>query len=215
MEQQANQSYQQHSYRGISLALLLLLLGSIALLSAVGRLETLFASGIAPQDPGDASYIQHPAIALLHLIPGSIFLLLGPLQFIPSLRARRPALHRWCGRLIVISGFCSAITAIAMNSIFPAVGGILKSTAIITFSLAMMLALSLALRAILRRDLNRHRAWMIRAFAIGLGVSTMRIYFIPVYFLYGLPSDLHIALGVWIGFGVNLLVAEFIIKSLK
>ena len=143
----------------------------------------------------------------LHLL----FLLLGPLQFVAAIRARWPKIHRISGRVFIASGFMMAVSAIAINIMFPPFGGLFKSIAVYVFSVAQIVTLTVALRAILRRDITRHRAWMIRAFAIGLAISTMRIFFIPAYLLYGVPSDFTVGLGMWIGFLVNIAVAEFIL----
>src|SRR6266508_3975713 len=52
----------------------------------------------------DAGFIQHRVLTLVHIAPGLLFMLLGPLQFMPKLRARRPRFHRWCGRIFVAAG---------------------------------------------------------------------------------------------------------------
>lgn len=190
------------------------LLGSLAILSAAYRAfitADALATGVMPTASDDLHYVNHAFIIILHVLPGLLFLLLGPLQFISSLRARWPKLHRWTGRVFIVSGLITGITAIVINAIFPPVGGLFKSVAVYIFSLALIASLIIALRAILRRDITRHRAWMIRAFAIGLAISTMRIFFIPAYFLFGVPSNFTIALGMWIGFLVNITVAEIIL----
>ena len=190
------------------------LLGSLAILSAVYRIfitTDALITGVMPTDPDDLHYVKHALLISLHIVPGLLFLLLGPLQFISSLRARWPTLHRWSGRVFIVSGLITAITAIVINMAFPPVGGLFKSLAVYIFSLALIISLIIALRAILRRDIKHHRAWMIRAFAIGLSISTMRIFFIPAYMLFGIPSNFTIALGMWIGFIVNIIVAEIIL----
>jgi uncharacterized membrane protein len=190
------------------------LLGSLAILSAICRMwvtgEAL-ATGVMPSDPGDLHYVNHVPMISLHIVPGFIFLVLGPLQFISAIRACWPKFHRWSGRLFVVSGLVTAVTAILINMVFPPVGGLFKSIAVIVFSCAQIITLLVALRAILRRDIATHRAWMMRAFAIGLSVSTMRIFFIPAYFLYGIPNDFTIALGMWVGFSVNIIAAELML----
>jgi hypothetical protein len=42
----------------------------------------------------DAGFTHHPVLMFVHMLPGLAFMLLGPLQFLPRLRSRRPALHR-------------------------------------------------------------------------------------------------------------------------
>jgi uncharacterized membrane protein len=200
---------------GAGVPALLLFLGALAVLSAVARLAGMgeaLSSGVLPKEAGDVPYVKHPALSALHLVPGIAFLLLGPFQFMPAIRRRWPAVHRWSGRTFILSGAVVAVTAMVINAIFPPVGGALKSAAVYLFGMAQIAALAIALRAILRRDIPRHRAWMIRAFAIGLGVSTMRFYFLPVYLISGIPSDFSLGLGMWIGFGVNVVVAEVILR---
>ena len=190
------------------------LFGSLAILSGIYRMwitSAALTTGVMPADPGDLHYVKHVLMISLHLVPGMIFLALGPLQFISDIRARWPTFHRWSGRVVIVSGLVTAVTAVAMNMVFPPVGGLFKSLAVYIFSVAQIVTLVVALRAILRRDIARHRAWMIRAFAIGLSVSTMRVFFIPVFFLYGIPNDFTIALGMWVGFVVNICVAEWIL----
>lgn len=190
------------------------LLGSLAILSAIYRIwitTEALATGVMPSDPGDLHYVKHVLMISLHIVPGCIFLVLGPLQFISVIRARWPKFHRWSGRVFVLSGLVTAVTAITINMVFPPVGGLFKSIAVTIFSIAQIVTLLVALRAILHRDIATHRAWMIRAFAIGLSVSTMRIFFIPAYFLYGIPNDFTIALGMWVGFLVNIVAAELVL----
>lgn len=203
---------QKYKFRWVVPALWML--GGITILSAFYRFfitGNALVSGVAPADPADMPYVIHPVIAALHLVSGTIFLMLGPLQFISGIRTRWPVVHRWVGRLFVVSGLITAVSAIILNLVFPPVGGVFKSMAVYVFSVALFVSLLIALRAILRREIMRHRAWMIRSFAIGLSVSTMRVFFIPVYFLYGLPNDFTIGLGMWVGFVINIVVAEIIL----
>ena len=82
---------------------LLLLLGSLPVLSAIYRL-VLIREGLAleklPDDFEGAAYVEHLFIALAHFVPGIAFLLLGPLQFSATIRQRWPAWHRWSGRVV-------------------------------------------------------------------------------------------------------------------
>ena len=190
------------------------LLGALAIYAAIDRMLITYGSlltGVMPTDPANAHYVKHALLISLHIIPGLLFLLLGPLQFVAAIRARWHKIHRISGRVFIASGFMMAVSAIAINIMFPPFGGLFKSIAVYVFSVAQIVTLTVALRAILRRDITRHRAWMIRAFAIGLAISTMRIFFIPAYLLYGVPSDFTVGLGMWIGFLVNIAVAEFIL----
>lgn len=191
------------------------LIGALAIYSSVDRMLITFGallSGVVPADPADAHYVKHAWLIGFHIVPGFLFLVLGPLQFISSIRSLWPKVHRISGRLFILSGFFVAASALAINILFPPFGGVFKSIAVYVFSTALIVTLIVALRAILRSDIAQHQAWMIRAFALGLALSTMRLYFIPMYLLFGVPSNLSIAMGMWIGFLINIIAAEFIIR---
>lgn len=192
----------------------LYLLALLAIASAIYRLALIaeaFVTGKLPIDPGDLIYVQRWVTATMHLVTGLAFMILGPLQFSARLRQRWPRWHRVSGRVFVVAALCAAGTAMGMNVIFPPVGGLGKSSAVFVFGIAQIVTVLVALRYILRRDVAAHRAWMMRAFAIGLGVSTQRLFFIPVFVVSGVPSGFVIGLGMWIGFGVNVLVVEVLL----
>jgi hypothetical protein len=52
----------------------------------------------------------------------------------------------------------------------------LETTAAVIFSLWFLACLTLAIRAIRGDDMVHHRRWMIRAFAVGVAVGTIRIW---------------------------------------
>ena len=193
--------------------LLLLALGSLNILSGAFQLGNI-AQG-PPEVPGEFTamhYYTSPLPIVLHIIAGTIWNLFGAFQFAPVIRRRWPKWHRWAGRFLIIAGFTIALTGLYMNHFFPAYGGWLKYAAIATHCIGMMLAITLALRAIFRRDIARHRVWMMRAFAIGLSPATQRLFILPIYMITGEMTDLMIALSTWGGLIVNLLVVEWILR---
>jgi uncharacterized membrane protein YozB (DUF420 family) len=119
------------------------------------------------------------------------------------------------GRLLVIFGLITAVTALVMNATFPPVGGTAKSIAVVIFSLFAIAAFIIAWRAIMKGQVTKHRNWMIRAYAILLAVSTARFFFSPYFVFYGMPDNLVIATGIWGAFLVNWLIAEIIIRQLN
>ncbi len=192
--------------------LALLILGGLQVASGTFQLS-LIQAGPSPQASIFASphYFEIPVPIVLHIVSGIVFSLLAPLQFSPSLRRRWPVWHRWSGRVIIISGALVAFSALWMNQNYPAFGGWLKSAGIITFSLALLVALAVALLFIIRRNIPRHRAWMMRAMALGLGGATQRVFLLPIFIINGGLNEVTIGLGVWFGFLANLLVVECIL----
>jgi hypothetical protein len=66
--------------------------------------------------------------------------------------------------------------------------------------------------AIRRRDVSRHRAWMMRAYAIGLGAGTQAFVFMVAEVIVGHPDQLGKSLLMGLSWAANLAVAELLIR---
>jgi uncharacterized membrane protein len=192
---------------------LLYLLTAIALLSSVIRLilsATLTDADLPTLDPIDSRYVAHAALAIAHVAPGLLFLVLGPLQFMPAIRRNWPRLHRASGRVFIVSGLVSGLLVLWLALALPAMGGMLALVGTWVFTIYMLVSLVLAYTAIRARNVPRHRAFMIRAYAIGAGVATIRL---VGGIGQGFGLDLYTWFGVWlwVGMGINVVVAEMIL----
>ena len=195
--------------------ILLWLYGGIVVFSGFMRFVVTghaLTTGQPVADPVFMVYVQQPWLPAIHILAGTVFMLLGPLQFIPSIRRHWPKLHRVSGRVFIVCGLIAAATGLGVEFTFPLRGGYAKRAAMVVFSLAMLVALALAWRAAVRRRIDLHRAWVVRAYAIGLALSTTRLYFIPAYLMYGNPSTFEAATVTWLGFCINAIVAEWIVR---
>jgi hypothetical protein len=76
----------------------------------------------------------------------------------------------------------------------------------------MVMSILLGLTAILRRDVTRHRAWMMRGYAIGLGAGTQVLTEWAGTFITSLPDDLNKALAMGAAWVINLAIAEWAIR---
>jgi uncharacterized membrane protein len=159
----------------------------------------------------DDLFARHAVLTLIHIVPGLFFLLLGPLQFSTKIRARHPEWHRLSGRIFVICGMLIGISALVMSFGMPAIGGVNQAAATTLFGAFFLFALAKAFWHIRRREIVLHREWMIRAFAIGLAVSTIRP-IVGVFFatsrLSGLAPREFFGIAFWIGFVLHLIAAE-------
>jgi uncharacterized membrane protein len=142
------------------------------------------AAGTLPEATYDVRFVRHHWIAYLHIGPGCLYLLGACLQLAYRFRSRHYTFHRRLGRVLVGSALLSGVFAVVIGLSFP-FGGIIHGAAAVTFGLWFILCLILAVRAIRRDDIYHHRRWMIRAFAVGLAVGTIRIW-----------------LGMFVGFGL-------------
>lgn len=179
---------------------------------AAGALRLVQLAGGPDLIPGDPRFGRFPVALVLHIVGSVVFALLGILQFLPRLRRRHPAWHRRSGRLLVVTGLLVTGSALWLTVFYdpqPGTGDLLYFFRL-AFATAMAYSIVRGFAAVRRRDIARHRAWMIRAYAIGLGAGTQVLTEGIGDALFGtgvLAGDL--AKGA--GWAINLLVAEWAI----
>ncbi|HET9302946.1 MAG TPA: DUF2306 domain-containing protein [Propionibacteriaceae bacterium] len=160
----------------------------------------------------EARYVAHPWLAYLHMTPGVLYLLGAPLQLSERFRTKHYTAHRRLGRVLVTAALVSVSLALIFGLRFPW-GGTPEAIATAVFGCWFLACLLLAVRAIRRGEVSIHRRWMIRAFAVGVGVGTIRIW-IGLLLGTGL-LDFHdtFAVAFWIGLSLNVLAAEWWIRT--
>lgn len=186
---------------------------------AVGILRTIrllpvLLAGLLPLSappPLDYMFAQFPWLTLTHILPGLVFMILGPLQFNARLRSKYPALHRISGRVFVVCSLIIGITALVMSVVMPAIGGVTQATATGLFAIYFLFALSKAFWHIRQRQVAAHRVWMVRAFATGLAVATIRP-IVGIFYatsrLSGLTPNEFFGIAFWLGFVLHFIIAE-------
>jgi uncharacterized membrane protein len=164
----------------------------------------------------DDLFAHYPLLTLVHIVPGLLFMLLGPLQFSSTLRVRHLRWHRLTGRIFVVCGVVIGISALMMSFGMPAIGGFNQAAATTLFATFFLIALCRAFWHIRRREVALHREWMIRAFSVGLAVATIRpiigMFFATRRFS-GLTPYEFFGTGFWIGFVLHLIAAETWIRA--
>jgi Predicted membrane protein (DUF2306) len=86
-----------------------------------------------------------------------------------------------------------------------------QAVATTLFAILFLVALTTAFRHILRREIAQHREWMIRAYAIGLAVATIRPmigFFFATDRLTGLTPHEFFGTAFWLGFTLQAIAAE-------
>ena len=149
----------------------------------------------------------------MHIVAAIGYAMLGAFQFSAAIRRRRPGWHRRAGRVLVALGLAVALSALWMTLFYPqqdGTGDLLYLFRLLAAS-GMGVSLVLGVTAIRERDIARHRAWMTRAYALGLGAGTQAftVGFGEAAFGTGvIRTDLMMGAG-W---AINLAVAEWFIR---
>ena len=153
----------------------------------------------------------HPGVEALHRLGGAVYMILGVLQFMPRLRARRPALHRWSGRIFLALSVAAGLSGAFMSLAFPYERS--EGPPSVVFGGIMVLCAVQAYLHIRRRDVVGHREWVTRCFAVGLGIGTIRVFAVVLLTTTQLTAREIIAPCFWVGWSVTLLGAEVLIRA--
>jgi uncharacterized membrane protein len=191
----------------------LALVGLSAIPLVAGTLRLVQLLGGPPIMPADDRFDRIPVALVVHIVGAFVFALVGVLQLAPQFRRRHWAWHRRAGRVVAVAGLLVAASALWLTLVYapkPGTGDLLYVSRL-AFASLMAASLVLGVAAIRRHDVAAHRAWMIRAYAIGLAAGTQAFTEGFVEALFG-TGEVRSDLAKLAGWLINLLVAEWAIR---
>ena len=146
----------------------------------------------------------------VHVAGAATALLIGPFQFLPGLRARVPALHRWMGRSYVLGCLVGGAGGLVMA--FGTTAGPIASAGFGGLAVLWLFTTIQAWRRAAARRFVEHRQWMIRSFALTLAAVTLRLYvpLAPLTDYVFVDAYRAISFLCWVP---NLIVAEIYIRA--
>nr|WP_042182239.1 DUF2306 domain-containing protein [Kibdelosporangium sp. MJ126-NF4]CEL14767.1 membrane protein, putative [Kibdelosporangium sp. MJ126-NF4]CTQ96603.1 membrane protein, putative [Kibdelosporangium sp. MJ126-NF4] len=160
------------------------------------------------------------SVLVVHIFTATVALVLGPLQFIPKIRARR-RLHRTLGRIYLLAGVLPSAVATVPVAIWS--GRLITQIGLTAAAVLWLVTAFLAYRAARRRDFANHRAWMMRNYALTFLAVTSRI-LVPLLLLVQVPfggaslgaigekATSMIPIGQTLGWILNLIIVEIILR---
>lgn len=176
--------------------------------------EVLLASRYLTLDPAHffaeqrAIYSAHLTVLILHVSGGMVALTLGPLLFLAGMRRRWPALHRWLGRFYLL-GILIGGSAGLMMSTYAYAGAIARS-GFATLALLWLTTGVLAFIHIRNGNVDEHRRWMVRNFALTLAGVLLRLQ-LPLL-MTGLDFAVAYKIVAWSSWAPNLFIAEWLLR---
>ncbi len=182
-----------------------------ARLAAAGTLSP----GYVDQMPQiEQRFADSAPVVLIHVVTGGAFLSHGLLQFSTRIRNRHLRFHRWSGRFLVTLAIFAGVTGLWLGVVAP-----YSSTERLPTAAAgalFLIAPAIAVIAIRRGDIARHREWMIRFFALGVGIVVIRLAApVILWLLSPAPFRDIVGLTFWAGWVVSLTIAEVWIRSTR
>jgi uncharacterized membrane protein len=150
---------------------------------------------------------------LPHILGGLIAIVIGPIQFWPRIRTRRPRLHRITGRVYLSAILVSALAGISLA--VTTSGPVPYAAGLFALSVAWLTTSALALYAIKRRNFIQHKEWMVRSYVVTFAFVTFRIVTDALAYLGVGELAANATLMAWAAWALPLLVTEAIIQGRK
>lgn len=148
-------------------------------------------------DSGIRSVIEKvPFQALVHMTVAPIALLAGPFQFLPGLRARRPRLHRWTGRIYAVSCLIAGASALATAPF--ASGGPVAGWGFGILAALWIGATAMGWITAVQRRFAAHRIWMRFSYAMTFAGVTLRLQIPLGMMFFGFTS--YTAMSPWLAY---------------
>lgn len=167
----------------------------------------LLPAGLHVGEPMQEVYRLNPIVIHTHAFAAGLALLLGPWQFSSRLRARRPQLHRWVGRVYLVAGIVvGGVSGLLLSRL--AQGGWVAQLGFACLAIAWLYTGYRGYRAIRRGERAQHRQWMVRNHALTLAAVSLRLY-IPLFLASGVPFELAYPVIAWICWVPHLLIAHW------
>jgi len=155
----------------------------------------------------------------LHFAAGGVILALGFMQLLNVIRQRAPDVHRWLGRIYVTAAAFAGVGGLTFIAVTGTIGGLAMNVGFGLYGVLMVLCAAQTYRYARRRELDTHRKWAIRLFALAIGSWLYRMeygfWFLMTHKL-GHTHNFHGPFDVVMAFFFyipNLLVAEAYLRG--
>jgi uncharacterized membrane protein len=145
-----------------------------------------------------------------HIVTAMLALIIGPFQIFRKQSKARVRQHRLLGYVYVISITVSGFVSLYL-SLF-ATGGWIAGLGFFGLDILWLTTTWIALCKIMVKDIQAHKAWMLRSYALTFAAVTLRIWLGPLALLYG-DFEAGYRVVAWLCWVPNLLVIEAMIRA--
>lgn len=122
-----------------------------------------------------AVYMAHITMLIVHVVASMLAILIGPFQFLPRIRkGRLLKIHRWLGRTYLLSILFGGLSGLYMAQF--AYGGIISRLGFGVLAILWLYSGYRAYKHIRAKELEQHRQWMIRNYALTFAGVMLRVW---------------------------------------
>jgi uncharacterized membrane protein len=146
---------------------------------------------------------------MIHITGMMFAILCGPFQFLRPLRERHFGFHRLLGKVYIVGALVGGLGGLYMSQY--SASGAVSDVGFAVLAIGVLLTTTLAYIRIRGGDVQSHREWMTRSYALIFAAVTLRIYLPFLEAAFG-EHDGY-AIVAWACWIPNLLVAEWLIRA--
>jgi hypothetical protein len=143
----------------------------------------------------------------IHVYTSIVVLLVGGLQFVPSLRKHLPLLHKTCGKLYIgLILFAAAPSGLVMAVV--ANGGFWSRVSFVLQSLLWFYFSYYAYITIVKGIVSAHGRYVLRSYALTFSAISLRLIKLFIVTTFALPPLTTYKIVAWAGWLLNLFIVE-------
>jgi len=147
-----------------------------------------------------------------HAFGGAIAALIGPFQLITRVRTSWPRVHRWLGRTYLLAVLAGGLAGLYFAPVSSA--GNVGRVGFATLAVFWLFSGTRAYLAIRRGNVQEHRRWMLRNYALTFGAATLRIQ-LPLLIIGGVSFPVAYTIVAWLSWVPNWLAVETWLRTRK
>lgn len=155
-------------------------------------------------------YMAHTTMLLMHILGAMAAIIMGPFQFLEGIRKGRwLKIHRWLGRVYLLGVLFGGFGGLYMARL--AYGGLPAQLGFGALGLLWLFTGWMAYILIRNKEIERHREWMIRNYALTFAGVMLRLW-LPLLTSAGLDFTIAYITVAWLCWIPNLFVAQWLIQ---
>ena len=158
-------------------------------------------------------YYARVGWVFIHVFTGIVAIILGPFQFMRSIRSKRMPLHRTMGKVylvaILISGTCGIYLSLTSRV------NLAYAMGLFFLSVSWLVSAYLAYISVRRKNIEQHKEWMLRSYTVTLAFVTFRVFEDILHSMDLWERWEILTLMSWACWAVPLLIIEVYIQGKK
>lgn len=154
---------------------------------------------------------------LIHITGGMIALILGPFQFIPSIRKNHVAIHRTMGKTYLVSILVGAFASLYLSIYKIIITGkaITYGSGLAGLAVTWLTCSAMAYWSVRSKNFVQHREWMVRSYVVTCAFTTFRLIFDILTKRFHTDPNATGDIMAWACWAAPLFVTEIILQGRK